>query len=188
MATKKKSVKKKKSTRSRKKTSKSRSRKSSAAKKSRQRKKSEKAVDLMVQINEPVMIRRDVLEALRDVIIFMQSYEHFKKVQEEKMALFNSLQDQAKELNLLLSSQLKAHLPKGKLESLKERVRPKFEDIEPKEEVKRAPVVKKPVVVQTPKPVKAPKPTPLPAVKEHSEIDMLEAQLQDIESQLKNLH
>src|SRR3989338_4955922 len=75
----------------------------------------EKEPDYMVQIAEPKMVRKDLLESLREVIIFMQGYEKFKKVQEDKVALFTALKSDVRELNLLIEGQLKKYLPKGKL-------------------------------------------------------------------------
>ncbi len=58
--------------------------------------------NFMIQVSEPKILRKDVLEALRDVIIFMQGYEKFRKIQEEKIATFAQLRDDVKELTSLM--------------------------------------------------------------------------------------
>ena len=74
----------------------------------------------MVQVNEPSLLRRDLLETLREVILFMQSYEKFKRVQQDKVHLFTSLKTDLKELNMLLGTKMKAHFPQGKLDAITE--------------------------------------------------------------------
>lgn len=127
-------------------------------------------LNLMVQINEPKGIRKDLLEALREVIIFMQGYETFQKVQEEKMATFAQLREDIKILNSLVHDKLRKHLPKGKLAGY---VAPKQEN---EMETEQMP---------------APMPTATVQVKkiqpQNQELDDLEYQLKDIESRLKGL-
>ena len=48
----------------------------------------EKNPDYMIQINDPRSLRKELLETLREIIIFMQSYEKFRKIQEEKVMIF----------------------------------------------------------------------------------------------------
>ena len=74
--------------------------------------------DYMVQLTEPKMLRKDLLESLREVIIFMQGYEKFRKIQEEKVAMFNSLKLDIKSLNSLINDKLRKYLPKGKLRAV----------------------------------------------------------------------
>ena len=59
----------------------------------------EKEPGFMVRVNEPKLVRKDILESLREVILFMQSYEQFKQVQAEKVATIASLRASVKELN-----------------------------------------------------------------------------------------
>ncbi|MEK6939241.1 MAG: hypothetical protein AABX31_00790, partial [Nanoarchaeota archaeon] len=75
----------------------------------------DKGLNLMVQVSDPKNVRKDLLEALREIIIFMQGYEAFKKIQEEKVAVFEQLKDDIKGLNNLVDSKLRRLLPKGKL-------------------------------------------------------------------------
>ena len=63
-------------------------------------------------------MRRDILESLREVILFMQGYEKFRKLQEEKIAIFNQLKNDVKELNQMIDSRLRKYFPKGKLKPL----------------------------------------------------------------------
>ncbi len=71
----------------------------------------------MVQLSDPKSIRKDILESLREVIIFMQAHEKFMRIQEEKITLFTQLKNDVKDLNQLIEHKLKKHLPKGKLKA-----------------------------------------------------------------------
>ena len=86
--------------------------------------------NFMVQVNEPKALRKDLLESLRETIIFMQGYEAFKKIQEEKVETFTLLKEDIKTLNNLVNK-LKKHLPKGKLTAigLKSIVRPRVPEL-----------------------------------------------------------
>src|SRR3989338_9644690 len=75
----------------------------------------DRSLNLMVQVSDPKNVRKDLLEALREIIIFMQGYEAFRKIQEEKIAVFSQLKDDVKSLNNLVDSKLRRVLPKGKL-------------------------------------------------------------------------
>ncbi len=128
----------------------------------------------MVQIPEPGLVRRDVLESLREVIIFMQSYEKFKRIQEEKKKYISELKLDLKELSSLLTGKLKFYFPIGKLTAIGEKLEADEEEAEDKKyvsshrrEEKRSSVEK-------------------PEIK-HSELDELESQLKDIESQLQGI-
>lgn len=130
-----------------------------------------KQLNLMVQVNEPKGIRKDLLEALREIIIFMQGYETFQKVQEEKMATFAQLREDVKVLNDLVHNKLKKHLPKGKLAA--------YVQQQKKEEAQED--------VQMPEPMQAAKPVTAKPQPQNQELDDLEYQLKDIEGRLKNL-
>ena len=125
--------------------------------------------DYMVNIDDPKMLRKDVLESLREVIIFMQGYEKFRVVQDEKVALFTQLKADVKELHTLIGHKLHAFLPKGKLNAVN--------TVPPKEEQEHAKKVQ----------VVAMKPEPHEAVVEDKELDHLESQLQNIEKQLESI-
>jgi len=121
--------------------------------------------EYMVHVPEPVMMRKDLLEALREIIIFMQGYEKFKRVQSEKISLFKKLRSQVRELNSLVDGKMKKLFPKGNLPAI---IRPE-------------------VVARKVEPVVA-KIQPAPVQpKPRSELDELESQLKDIENQLHGL-
>ncbi|MBI2102798.1 hypothetical protein HYT55_03085 [Candidatus Woesearchaeota archaeon] len=137
----------------------------------------EKEPEYMIQVGDPKMLRKDLLESLREVIIFMQGYETFRKIQEEKVALFTILKSQIKEINTLVDSKLKKYLPKGKLRSFSEKQLHHQEQVEelPAEEAQPLEVV--PVATRRTETQRAPP----------SELDELEKQLRDIENQLQNI-
>ena len=127
-----------------------------------------KEPEYTVQISDPKMLRKDILESLREVIIFMQGYDKFRKIQEEKVILFNRLKLEVKELNSL-NHKLSKHLPKGKLAPVKEKVL--FNEITIKKEEEKA------ILEDLPKPPKV----------EDEGLDVLESQLSEIEEQLDKI-
>lgn len=136
----------------------------------------DKGLNLMVQINDPKNVRKDLLEGLREIIIFMQGYEAFRKIQEEKIAVFGQLRDDVKSLNSLVDNKLRRLLPKGKLSGLGRKIA-KVEVVEKEE-------MEEPMPVSRPQPKVA---KPQPRDKESDELDELESQLRDIEGRLKNM-
>ena len=132
----------------------------------------EKEPGFMVRVNEPKLVRKDILESLREVILFMQSYEQFKQVQAEKVATIASLRASVKELNSLINSKLRAYFPKGKLNVMRG-----TQGMEMKEEE---------ALTNIPGSY-SPEPVSEPSV-EGNEIDELEGQVRDIENQLKNIN
>ena len=136
----------------------------------------DKEPDFNVQINEPRMLRKDILEAIREIIIFMQGYEKFRKIQEEKVALFTQLKSDVRVINSLVDEKLRKYVPKGKLRSL-EQARP---EAAPRGE-------------EAPYEERYSRPAPSPSVSSRdvvppSELDQLESQLKDIEGQLRNIN
>lgn len=141
----------------------------------------EREPEFMVQINDPATMRKDVLESLKEVILFMQGYEQLRKIQEEKMALFVKLKSDVRELNMLIETKLRRNFPRGKFKPTpREEVQ---EDVH--DEVPEVSTVSAPVAV-APRTVSAP-PKKEPIVEPPSELDELEAQLREIESQLNGL-
>jgi len=140
----------------------------------------DKEPEYMVQVGEPKTLRKNILESLREVIIFMQSYEKFRQIQEEKVATFNQLKDDIKQLTTLLDHRLKRHFPKGKLNVAN-----------PRREVPRMTTLPEDV---NPEPEEqeqqrsAPEPKVRPAAPAISELDELESQLKDIEGQLRKIN
>jgi len=158
-----------------------RKKKSSAKKKSTSKKPVvESGPEYMVQVNDPKMLRKDVLESLREVIIFMQGYEKFRKIQEEKVALFIDLKTVVKELNSLIEGKLKKYLPKGKLKEItaeRQRIMEQEEEDEKVEDEAHKPMPEiKPQVA-----------LPIEVEKQKDDLHELESQLNDIESQLKKI-
>ena len=127
-----------------------------------------KEPEYMIQINEPKNTRKSILESLREVIIFMQNYEKFKSIQEQKVIVFTQLKRNVKEINSMVDK-LKHHFPKGKLKAVSE-------EKHPQEPVNEEPTMEKP------------KPVPVPVKKTASELDELESQLKDIEGQLRTMN
>jgi hypothetical protein len=137
----------------------------------------EKGPEYMVQLSDPKMIRKDVLESLRDVIIFMQGYEKFRAVQDEKVNLFTQLKTQIKELSYLINNKLPAYLPKGKLLP----TNMDFSDEPDEPEPVSAPLP------TTPKIITKPVAPPMQKTVKLEEVNELESQLQDIEKQLQDI-
>jgi len=127
----------------------------------------EKEPGFMVRISEPRLVRKDILESLREVIVFMQSYEQFKHVQDEKVTTISALREIIKDLNNL-TNKLRTKLPKGKLGALKDIP---MEDLE-EEMPMSMPVARS---VRPAAPVS------------NGDLDDLESQLKDIENQLKTM-
>jgi hypothetical protein len=140
--------------------------------------------EFMVQVNEPMMLRKDVLESLREVIIFMQGYEKFRAVQEEKVALFSVLQSNVKELKTLIDGKLRGYMPKGKLTAVTHQELVKAELKEDREEMVE--IVPMKSAKAQPEEVKVDV-TPQVIDSGPSDLDQLEDQLHDIENQLQNL-
>jgi hypothetical protein len=134
----------------------------------------EKDPNFMVQVNEPRMLRKDLLESIREIIIFMQGYEKFRKIQEDKVALFTQLRTDLRILNSLIDDKLYKYLPKGKLKSIS----PSKEQEKPYEREEQPLAVSRPTVISS---------TPAPGDAPRSELDELENQLKDIESQLRSM-
>ena len=138
--------------------------------------KKEREPEYMVQVHEPANLRKNVLESLREIIIFMQSYEKFRQIQEEKVAIFNELKEDIKQLSILLDHKLKRHFPKGKLSvAAQRREVPRItvpEDVD--EDIEET--------TETPRAVSAPVSHPI------TELDELESQLRDIEGQLRKIN
>jgi len=118
----------------------------------------------MVRVPDPTTVRRDILESLREVILFMQAYEHFNTIQEEKKAIMNDVREQVKEISRIINTDLKSKLPRGKLKALHDRYKAR-ESSSPK-------IVKRPAARDT-----------MPS----NSLDNLENQLRDIERQLKDI-
>lgn len=125
-----------------------------------------------VGVEDPIELRRSILESSKEIVQYLQRFERFKKVRSEKASEIVKLRIQTKEINKLVR-QLKLLLPKTKLR----RKVPKPE--EPKE-IKRTPIMEEEI-----EPVKIP--IPKIEAKPMSDIEKLEAELSEIEDRLGKL-
>lgn len=71
-----------------------------------------------IGINNPVELRKHILEPTREVIQFLQNYEDFQKTKEEKAAAILQLKDDLKAIKTEVNK-LKRLLPKSKLKTEK---------------------------------------------------------------------
>ena len=133
----------------------------------------------VVQIQDPRMVRKQLLESLRDLIIFMQGYEQFRQIQEQKVARFTELKNDVKELNHLLDTKLRRHFPRGKVKPLASPAPAAPRPIVPEPEEYGEPEEEKPAM-----PIREPRSREAPAAKA-GDLDELEEQLRDIEEQLR---
>ena len=143
----------------------------------------EKEPDYMIQISEPKLLRKDILESLREVIIFMQGYEQFTAIQTEKVALFEQLQGQLKEVDSLINGKLRKYFARGKLKPINPEAEHPQEEVEEESPGSPAPrlaarSLQKSTISDT---------NPLIDIPAPGDLDQLESQLKDIESQLKNI-
>jgi len=115
---------------------------------------------LFVGITNGNDLRRSMLECSKGILESLKEQENFKKIREDKIDLVHQLKGEVKEISKLINS-LKSYLPKVKNVGIK---RP---------DVKKA--VEKPKMVRVEKP------------KATTEVEKLEAELNDIESKLNSL-
>ena len=171
-------VKKKKSSKRRKSNSRSKVRSSSRTTKNKNRVTKEKEPSYMVQIGNPKVLRKDILESLRDVILIMQAYEHFKRIQEEKETIISQMKDDLKELNSLMGK-LSLLVPKGKLKSILEQIPKLPVDLTPETSNRPMEKLTRPSSVE---------PQEVVQHEKNNGLEELEGQLRDIENQLKNIN
>lgn len=128
----------------------------------------EKKPEYVIQISEPKATRKDILEALRELILFMQGYEKFRAIQQEKVATFKLLNKQVKELDRLINQKLSGYLPQGDLKPIKgKKAEEELIKPEPPEEESEPAL---------PNEIEAPE-----------GLNRLESELQEIESQLQDI-
>lgn len=133
--------------------------------------------EYMVQISEPTALRKDVLESLREIIIFMQGYERFRKIQEEKVLAITALRTQIRQLHQLLEMQMRKYLPPGKLHAVlpqKAKEETETHQGEDTDGPDDQPLLRKASVAAEP---------PLPP----TDLEELESELRNIEGQLKGM-
>jgi hypothetical protein len=86
-------------------------------------------------ISNPIEVRRTILECARDMVHFLQLFEKFRIIREEKKEAIKILKKQIKDINGL-TNQLKTALPKVSVraaETKKEKLEIKHEPLDQKE-------------------------------------------------------
>ncbi|MBW2979294.1 hypothetical protein DRZ77_01110 [Candidatus Woesearchaeota archaeon] len=77
---------------------------------------------LYVGIEDPIMLRRQLLEATRDILQYLKRYEEFKKVREKKLEIISEIRAVSNEIGKLiwrvkrLLPKTGVRLPKKKIE------------------------------------------------------------------------
>lgn len=131
---------------------------------------------LYVGLQEPIMLRRTVLESTKDVVEVLQRFEKFRAVREEKIATVDLLREQIKEITKLVGK-LKSDLPKV---DVRIRLHKEQEIVEGgKKKAKEAGKPKKKAVKKAKK-----EEAPKVKTKELSDLEKLEAELTSIEQKL----
>lgn len=125
-----------------------------------------------VQIKEPTELRRNILEALKEIVEALKRFENFKHIRHEKLESIRRLRVLLKDANKMVGS-LKLRLPQTNLRAtvIKE---------SPKQPAKSRHKKKKKGKLSESHPKTTPK-------REMTELEKLETELTAIESKLRNL-
>ncbi len=115
-----------------------------------------------VQIKEPSEVKRNILETLKDILQLLQQFEKFKHLRHEKLEKIQRIRSLIRDTNKTLGI-LKSKLPQASFKPIPRPIQ--------KQQKKAA--AKKKVVKEAQK-------------KHKTELDKLEAELNAIESKLKN--
>lgn len=118
-------------------------------------------MSLFVPVNEPDAVRKELLSGSKLILNALRRYESYRHLRKQKMELMNQLAGEWNDLNKLMRK-LKMALPKTDIKVQMPSVRPMIQH----EDAQGAPKVEK----QT-----------------RSKVDILESQLQKIESRLAQL-
>jgi len=133
--------------------------------------------DYMIHLGDPKMVRKDLLECLREVILHIQGYERYAQLQEEKAVMMMKLKEDVKELKSLIDAHLHKLLPKGKLKAM---------SLEKKKELVKPAETGMPMMEAPSMPEHLMTMRPAEKQPESSqELRELEKQLNDIENQLR---
>lgn len=89
-------------------------RKKKALKKEMEKHKQKEEEVFYVGIKDPVEIRRDLLEATKDAIVIIKTYENIKSLRAEKAKQVLAMQEIIKQLNVLMNK-LKRSLPETRV-------------------------------------------------------------------------
>jgi DNA polymerase III alpha subunit len=141
------------------------------------------AQEYFVSIEEPIELRKNILEGSRMLIHALQRYERFKQVRHKKLEAINRLNQITREIGILLTK-LRNEMPKVPPKKAKPL---KIETGMPKLIVKKGKEQKQAKVVvrqAAPRPVEAPK----PLAPKLTEVERLQQELDSIEGQLKHLN
>jgi len=132
---------------------------------------------LYMAISKPIMVRKLVLESARDMVQFLQLFEKFKSVREQRSQATQKLKQELKALSNLINK-LKQSLPKTSIHARNEARQDLIEEIKPEK------VSKKSLKQNN---SKIPEPEPFAPEIEIDDIEMLERELREIEDKLNFL-
>ena len=118
---------------------------------------------LFVGITSGDDLRKNILECSKDILESLKDYERFRSKREEKLRLIQKLKDDLKQISRLVGK-VKTSLPTVKETG-----------------------IKKPVAKKAEKPIKKEIPIKVEKPREKTEIEKLEAELDDIEKKLRSL-
>lgn len=172
-------------------------------KKKKEKKKKEKKEVFYVGVQDPVEVRRTVLETSKDMVEFLQKHEKLKAVRDEKTEAIRHLREDVRQLKTLINK-LRRALPKTKLrvQIHKEHevftceecgqefeTKKKLQSHKKKHQKKTAKKTKPKKTAKKEKPKETPAPAPQPPKKKgpETEIEKLESELADIEGKLGKL-
>lgn len=130
-------------------------------------KKEEDSQLFFVQIKEPVEVRRNILETLKEIVEVLQRFEKFKQMRHEKLERINKLRVLLRQANRMLGD-LRGKLPQTNLRAAAARESPVHKAHHKKRK-------------------KSKKEDKEPQKKELTQVEKLEAELSAIESKLKSL-
>lgn len=119
-----------------------------------------------VRVKEPVEVRRNILETLKEIVEVLQRFEKFKQIRHEKIEKINHLRVLLRQSNKMLG-ELRGKLPQTNLRATVARQAPVHKVHHKK---KRAKAAEK-----------------APPKREMTEVEKLETELNAIESKLKSL-
>lgn len=122
---------------------------------------------LFMGIKDPAELRRAVVESSNGIVESLERYERFNSIRARKIAEITRLKSTIREISKLIH-RLRSELPKTELPQIKKEKKPK--------------AVKKPRAVIQPKARSKPVPT-----KEHTELEKLESELDEIDKKLSGI-
>lgn len=119
-----------------------------------------------VRVNDPVEVRRNILETLKEIVEVLQRFEKFKQMRHEKIEKINHLRVLLRQSNKMLG-ELRGKLPQTNLRATVSREMPVHKSHRKKKKIKAA--------------------EKAPQKKEMTDVEKLESELNAIESKLKSL-